>query len=126
MRNSWTAAREPDIPAGASPAACERVAPAAGRGPLYDLLRELLEKGGLWAEFDPRVMATAIRAAIDAVPPRLTRKPDVNAACHGREMADLFEVPRPTRPRTNETAQAMRHLTERSFGCQLSQAPAQM
>jgi hypothetical protein len=102
MRRTSTAEGEPDIPAGASRAACERVAPAAGRGPLYDLLRELLEKGELWAEFDPRVMATAIRAAIDAVPPRLAREPDVTAACHGRELADLFEVPRPAGPAQRE------------------------
>jgi hypothetical protein len=45
-----------------------------------------------------RVMATAIRTAIDAVPPRLAREPDVNAACQGRELADLFEA-----PTTNQT-----------------------
>jgi hypothetical protein len=97
MRRTSTAEREPDIPA-----ARERVAPAVEPGPLYDLLRELLEKGELWAEFELRVMATAIRAVIDAVPPRLAREPDVNATCHGRELADLFEVPRPTGPAQRE------------------------
>ncbi len=47
MRRTSTLERELDIPAGASPAACERVAPAVGPGPLFDLLRELLEKGEL-------------------------------------------------------------------------------
>ncbi len=44
------------------------------------------------ADFDPRIMAGAIRAAIDAVPPQLARDPELDIDRYGRELADLFEL----------------------------------
>jgi TetR/AcrR family transcriptional regulator, fatty acid metabolism regulator protein len=78
-----------------------------GRGadgrPLYDpairlegaeALRQLLAHfqgtGEFRADFDPDVMAMAIRAALDAVPPRLARDPQLDIGRYGRELADLF------------------------------------
>ncbi len=75
---------------------------ADGR-PLYDLsvresgaeaLRQLLAHfqgtGEFRPDFDPAVMALAIRAALDAVPGRLTRDPGLDVVHYGRELADLF------------------------------------
>jgi len=78
-----------------------------GRGadgrPLYDpalrlegaeALRQLLahfqDTGEFRADFDPDVTAMAIRAALDAVPPRLARDPQLDIGRYGRELADLF------------------------------------
>ena len=78
-----------------------------GRGadgrPLYDpalrlegaeALRQLLahfqDTGEFRADFDPDVTAMAIRAALDAVPPRLARDPQLDIDRYGRELADLF------------------------------------
>ena len=91
-----------------------------GRGadgrPLYDpairlegaeALRQLLAHfqgtGEFRADFDPDVMAMAIRAALDAVPPRLARDPDLDIGRYGRELADLFLAaigPGPSQPGT--------------------------
>jgi TetR/AcrR family transcriptional regulator, fatty acid metabolism regulator protein len=81
---------------------------ADGR-PLYDMsireegaegLRQLLAHfqgtGEFRADFDPAVMALAIRASLDAVPGRLTREPDLDLGRYGRELADLFHIA--TRP----------------------------
>ena len=46
--------------------------------------------GEFRANFDPLVMAMAIRSAIDAVPPRLTQDPELDVGHHARELADLF------------------------------------
>jgi TetR/AcrR family transcriptional regulator, fatty acid metabolism regulator protein len=79
----------------------------SGRGadgrPLYDpairlegaeALRQLLAHfqgtGEFRADFDPDVIAMAIRAALDAVPLRLARDPDLDIGRYGRELADLF------------------------------------
>jgi hypothetical protein len=37
-------------------------------------------------------MATAIRAAIDAVPRRMAVDPEFDTRHYGRELADLFDV----------------------------------
>jgi hypothetical protein len=37
-------------------------------------------------------MAMAIRAALDAVPARLARDPDLDIGRYSRELADLFEA----------------------------------
>ena len=91
-----------------------------GRGadgrPLYDpasrlegaeALRQLLAHfqgtGEFRADFDPDVMAMAIRAALDAVPPRLARDPQLDIGRYGRELADLFLAairPLPSQPGT--------------------------
>jgi TetR/AcrR family fatty acid metabolism transcriptional regulator len=54
------------------------------------------EKAELSANFDPMVMAVAIRAAIDAIPQRLTRDPELDVEHWGRELAALFAAA--TRP----------------------------
>jgi TetR/AcrR family fatty acid metabolism transcriptional regulator len=76
---------------------------AADGSPLYDpairlegaeALRQLLAHfqgtGEFRADFDPDVMAMAIRAALDAIPPRLARDPDLDIGRYGRALADLF------------------------------------
>jgi hypothetical protein len=59
-------------------------------------LRELLAfyqaEGEFRADFDPQVMATAIRAAIDAAPRRLAADPGFDVGHYGRELADLFDA----------------------------------
>ena len=82
---------------------------SAHGSPLYDMsireegaeaLRQLLVHfqgtGEFRAGFDPAVMAMAIRAALDAVPARLARDPDLDLDHYGRELADLFQIA--TRP----------------------------
>jgi hypothetical protein len=49
-------------------------------------------KRGPRGDFDPQVMAIAIRAAIDAVPPRLARDPGFDVGHYGRELANLFDA----------------------------------
>ncbi|MEV4504482.1 TetR/AcrR family transcriptional regulator [Streptomyces klenkii] len=49
------------------------------------------QRSGEFREFDPWVMVTAIRAAIDATVTRAGREPDFDAAAAGRELADLFD-----------------------------------
>lgn len=56
-------------------------------------------------DFDPAVMALAIRAAIDAVADRLRREPDLDVDLYGRELATLFE-------------RAIRGPTKGSHSCQ--------
>jgi TetR/AcrR family transcriptional regulator, fatty acid metabolism regulator protein len=76
---------------------------SADGGSLYDFsisqqgaeaLRQLLTyfqgTGEFRADFDPAVMALAIRSALDAVPTRLARNPGLDLAHYGHELADLF------------------------------------
>jgi len=87
-----------------------------GRGadgsPLYDpslrqegaeALRQILVyfqgTGEFRADFDPAVVAMAIRAALDAVPPRIARDPDLDLGHYSHELADLFHIA--TRPEGN-------------------------
>ena len=78
---------------------------SADGGSLYDFsireegaeaLRQLLAHfqgtGEFRADFDPAVMAMAIRAALDAVPTRLARDPGLDLGHYGRELADLFHL----------------------------------
>ncbi|HYB88919.1 MAG TPA: TetR/AcrR family transcriptional regulator [Streptosporangiaceae bacterium] len=82
---------------------------AADGSPLYDFavqdegvaaLQQLLAyfqgTGEFRAGFDSRVMAMAIRAAINAVPMQLARHPALDIGHHAREIADLFDIA--TRP----------------------------
>jgi TetR/AcrR family transcriptional regulator, fatty acid metabolism regulator protein len=59
-------------------------------------LRELLASGQATGEFragfDPMVMATAIRAVVDAVPRRLAADPGFDVGHYGREIADIFDL----------------------------------
>jgi TetR/AcrR family transcriptional regulator, fatty acid metabolism regulator protein len=68
----------------------------AGVAALEQLLAHFQGTGEFRAGFDPRVMATAIRAAINAVPAQLARDPDLDVGHHARELANLFHLA--TRP----------------------------
>ena len=74
----------------------------AGVAALRQLLAHFQGTGEFRADFDPLVMAMAIRAALDAVPPRLARDPGLDVGHYGRELADLFHLatrPEGSRPR---------------------------
>lgn len=71
----------------------------AGIAALQQLLARFQGAGEFRADFDPLVMAMAIRAAIDAIAARLARDPGLNVAHCGRELADLFHLA--TRPEEN-------------------------
>ncbi len=64
----------------------------AGVTALARMLAHSQETGEFRADFDPAVMAAAIRAAIDAIPARLARDPGLDLDHYGRELANLFDV----------------------------------
>jgi TetR/AcrR family transcriptional regulator, fatty acid metabolism regulator protein len=64
----------------------------AGVTALARMLAQRQETGEFRADFDPAVMAAAIRAAIDAIPARLARDPGLDLDHYGRELANLFDV----------------------------------
>ncbi len=68
----------------------------AGVAALRRLLIHFQRTGAFRADFDPQVMAMAIRAALDAVSPQLARDPGFDVGHHARELADLFHIA--TRP----------------------------
>jgi hypothetical protein len=57
---------------------------------VQELLVHFQGTGEFLSSFDPLVMALAIRAAIDGVPPSLARDPGVEVGHRARELADLF------------------------------------
>ena len=59
---------------------------------LQELLARLQTEGGLRSDFDPGVMAVAIRGAIDSVPYRLVRDPDLDVDHYAREIATIFDL----------------------------------
>jgi AcrR family transcriptional regulator len=59
---------------------------------LAQLLSDFQQAGQLRTDFDPRAMAIAIRAAIDAAPPRLTFDPQFDIDSYMKEIADAFEL----------------------------------
>jgi TetR/AcrR family fatty acid metabolism transcriptional regulator len=59
---------------------------------LAKLLGRFQSEGEFRPDFDPRVMATAIRAAIDAIPRQLLADPALDVEHYGRELADTFEL----------------------------------
>ncbi len=67
-----------------------------GVADLQQMLAHFQGTGEFRANFDPLVMAMAIRSAIDAVPPRLAQDPELDVGHHARELADLFHIA--TRP----------------------------
>jgi TetR/AcrR family transcriptional regulator, fatty acid metabolism regulator protein len=67
-----------------------------GVADLQQMLAHFQGTGEFRANFDPLVMAMAIRAGIDAVPPRLALDPEFDVGHHARELADLFHIA--TRP----------------------------
>jgi TetR/AcrR family transcriptional regulator, fatty acid metabolism regulator protein len=72
----------------------------AGAEALRQILAYFQGTGEFRADFDPVVMALAIRAALDAVPPRLARDPGLDLDRYGRELADLFNIA--TRPEVSD------------------------
>ena len=58
---------------------------------LGELLARLQAEGGLRSDFDPRVMAVAIRATIDSVPYRLALDPDLDIDHYAREIGVIFD-----------------------------------
>jgi AcrR family transcriptional regulator len=68
----------------------------AGVAELRQLLAYFQGTGEFRADFDPYVMAMAIRSAINAVPAQLARDPALDVGHYASELADLFH--RTTRP----------------------------
>jgi TetR/AcrR family transcriptional regulator, fatty acid metabolism regulator protein len=64
----------------------------AGTAALQELLTHFQGTGEFRADFDPLVMALAIRATLDAVPARLARDPGLDLDHYGRELAGLFQI----------------------------------
>jgi TetR/AcrR family transcriptional regulator, fatty acid metabolism regulator protein len=68
------------------------------------LLSSFQQKGDFRPDFDPAVMAAAVRAAIDSVPPRMAADPEFDVEHFGRELAGLFDAAtRKTGSRPKET-----------------------
>jgi TetR/AcrR family fatty acid metabolism transcriptional regulator len=68
---------------------------AQGEEAVVSVLASILEQGqrsGDFRAFDARVMAHAIRHAIDGVPTRLRRERDLDLTAIGLELADLFDA----------------------------------
>lgn len=59
---------------------------------LQELLARFQALGALRSDFDPRVMAVVIRAAIDAVPCRLAHDSDLDVDKYATEIANLFDL----------------------------------
>lgn len=59
---------------------------------LERLLSGFQTAGQLRPDFDPHVMAIAIRAAIDAVPPRLATDPEFDIDTYANEIATTFHL----------------------------------
>lgn len=59
---------------------------------LAQLLADHQKTGEFRADFDPQVMAGAIRETIDAVPRALARDPELDVEHHARELATLFDL----------------------------------
>lgn len=73
----------------------------AGTAALAELLVSFQASGELRGDFDARVMAQTIRAAIDAVPRRMAANPDLDVDLYRRELANLFDLAtRSEAPRT--------------------------
>ena len=74
----------------------QRVYHPAGVDEAVNILEQHLARfqsqGELRPDFDPRVMAIAIRAAIDAVPRRLAHDPDLDIDSYASEIATLFDL----------------------------------
>jgi TetR/AcrR family fatty acid metabolism transcriptional regulator len=70
----------------------EHPGPDTAVAELRELLAHFQGTGEFRVGFDPLAMAMAIRAAIDAVPPRLARDPGFDIAHYARELADLFDL----------------------------------
>ncbi len=78
----------------------------AGTAALTQLLASFQASGEFRSDFDSRVMAETIRAAIDAVPRRMADKPELDVDVYRRELADLFDLA--TRCETTRTGRRRR------------------
>ena len=58
----------------------------------HQLLAHFQSTGEFRADFDPLIMAKAIRAAIDDVAAQIARNPELDVDHYARELADLFDV----------------------------------
>ncbi len=85
-------------------------APRQGVADLQEMLAHFQDKGEFRGDFDPLVMATAIRAAIDALPPRLAQDPELDIGHYGRGLADLFLIA--TRPEGSSQGHATHRQSE--------------
>jgi TetR/AcrR family transcriptional regulator, fatty acid metabolism regulator protein len=70
----------------------DRSALNAGAAALEQVLSRFQETGEFRADFDPVLMAMAIREAIDAVPRRLANDPALDVEHVGRELANPFDL----------------------------------
>jgi hypothetical protein len=59
---------------------------------LEHLLAGFQDAGQLRADFDPHVIAIAVRAAIDAVPPRLAPEPEFDIEHYASEIVSVFNL----------------------------------
>jgi len=73
---------------------------------LRELLASYQADGEFRGDFDPQVMAAAIRAAIDAVPRRMAVDPGFDTGHFARELADLFDVATRSETRPQERRRA--------------------
>lgn len=78
--------------AGQTPRRLPNHNPEQGVQVLAELLARFQEAGDFRADFDPRFMAITIRAAIDAVPPRLAADPEFDIDRYTREIVNVFEL----------------------------------
>jgi AcrR family transcriptional regulator len=61
-------------------------------GELENLLAMIQAAGGLRSGFDPKIMAIAIRAAIDAVARQLAADPNLDVDNYAKEIASIFDL----------------------------------
>jgi AcrR family transcriptional regulator len=61
-------------------------------GELENLLVMIQAAGGLRSGFDPKIMAIAIRAAIDAVARQLAADPNLDVDNYAKEIASIFDL----------------------------------
>ena len=61
-------------------------------GELENLLAMIQAAGGLRSDFDPKIMAIAIRAAIDAVARQLAADPNLDVDNYAKEIASIFDL----------------------------------
>ena len=59
---------------------------------LEEELARLQADGEFRSDFDPGMMAVAIRGAIDSAPHRLVRDPDFDIDRYAREIATIFDL----------------------------------
>jgi len=61
-------------------------------GELENFLSRIRGAGGLRSDFDPKIMALAIRAAIDAVARQLARDRDLDIDGYAKAIANIFDL----------------------------------